>query len=119
MIAGNDVRNMKPEIKEILINKELIAVDQDPLGKEGTRVRKNGDSEVWARQLKDGSRAVVLFNRGLAPAEISVTWEEIGYPGHLRAEVRDLWAGKKLGNFHGSFSASVPFHDVAVIKVTP
>ncbi len=60
LIAGNDLRNMRPEIHDILTNKEVIAVDQDSLGREGERVRKNGDAEVWAKQLKDGSRAVSL-----------------------------------------------------------
>jgi len=72
LIAGNDLRNMSSEIKEILTNKEVIAVDQDALGVEGRRVRKDGDLEVWARPLKDGSRVVILFNRGSSEAEISV-----------------------------------------------
>src|SRR5260370_22501175 len=66
LMAGNDLAHMTPEILEILTNKEVIAVDQDPLGLEGRRVRKTGDSEVWAKQMKDGSRAVVLLNRGAA-----------------------------------------------------
>ena len=64
LIAGNDLRNMRPEIHDILTNKEVIAVDQDALGHEGERVANNGDFEVWAKQLKDGSRAVVLLNGG-------------------------------------------------------
>src|SRR6185503_16879271 len=72
LIAGNDVRQMTPEIKMILTNKELIAVNQDTLAKQGARVRKDGESEVWSKELKNGSRAVVLFNRGPAPAEITV-----------------------------------------------
>ena len=55
LIAGNDLRNMRPEIHDILTNKEVIAVDQDALGREGERVAKNGDWEVWAKQLKDGA----------------------------------------------------------------
>ena len=58
LIAGNDLRDMKPEIHDILTNKEVIAVDQDPLGSEGRRVRKDGDLEVWAKQMQDGSRGV-------------------------------------------------------------
>ncbi len=92
LMAGNDLKNMSAEIKEILTNKEVIAVDQDSLGMEGRRVSKNGDSEVWAKQMKDGSRAVVLLNRGVSEAEISVSWEDLGYPAHLSAAVRDLWA---------------------------
>ena len=64
LIAGNDVRSMTPEIKEILTNAEVIAVNQDKLGQEGRRVRKDGDVEVWSKAMADGSRAVILFNRG-------------------------------------------------------
>jgi alpha-galactosidase len=119
LIAGNDLKNMTPEIKEILTNKEVIAVNQDPLGMEGRRVKKNGDLDVWARQLKDGSRAVVLFNRGSVETEISVSWEELGYSGHLSAEVRDLWQKKDLGKVTGTFSAKVASHGVVMVKVTP
>ena len=119
LIAGNDLKNMTPEIKEILTNKEVIAVNQDPLGMQGRRVRKNGDSDVWAKQLKDGSRAVVLFNRGGSETEISVSWEELGYPAHLSGGVRDLWLKKDLGKFSGTFSAKVPSHGVVMVKVQP
>lgn len=119
LIAGNDLRNMSPEIKEILTNREVLAVNQDPLGAEGRRVWKNGDSEVWSKQMKDGSRAVILFNRGTVEAEINVTWEELGYPAHLSAAVRDLWEKKDLGNFTGKFSAKVTGHGVVMISVTP
>ena len=81
LIAGNDLRNMRPEIHDILTNKEVIAVDQDALGREGERVAKHGDLEVWAKQLKDGSRAVILLNRGSGEQQITVNWEDLGYPG--------------------------------------
>jgi alpha-galactosidase len=119
LIAGNDLKNMMPEIKEILTNKEVIAVNQDPLGMEGRRVKEKGDLDVWARQLKDGSRAVVLFNRGSAETEMSVSWEELGYPAHLTAQVRDLWQKKDLGKVSGGFSAKVASHGVVMVKVTP
>jgi alpha-galactosidase len=119
LMAGNDLKNMSPEIKEILTNKEVIAVDQDPLGREGRRVHKNGDLEVWAKQMGDGSRAVALLNRGASDADISVTWEDLGYPAHLPAAVRDLWARKDLGKSAGSFSAKVVSHGVVMIRVEP
>ena len=119
LIAGNDLKNMTPEIREILTNKEVIAVNQDPLGMQGRRVKKNGDADVWSKQLQDGSRAVILFNRGAAEAEISVAWAELGYPAHLQAAVRDLWQKKDLGKNAGSFSAKVPSHGVVMIKVAP
>jgi len=119
LMAGNDLKNMSPEIKEILTNKEVIAVDQDPLGMQGRRVRKNGDSEVWAKQLKDGSRAVVLLNRGASDAEISVSWGDLGYPAHLSAAVRDLWAKKDLGKSTAAFTVKVSSHAVTMLRVTP
>jgi alpha-galactosidase len=119
LIAGNDLRDMKPEIQEILTNKEVIAVNQDPLGRQARRVRKDGDLEVWAKPLKDGSRAVVLFNRGSAEQSISVAWEELGYPDHLNAGVRDLWQKKDLGKSTGKFSAAVASHGVVMVTVKP
>jgi len=119
LIAGNDVRSMSPEIREILTNAEVIAVDQDKLGQEGRRVRKDADLEVWAKTLADGSRAVILFNRGTADSKVSVTWDAIGYPAHLTAKVRDLWAHTDAGSFSGSYTANVPSHTVAMVKITP
>jgi alpha-galactosidase len=119
LIAGNDVRSMPPDIKEILTNKQVIAVDQDPLGMQGTRVSKAGELEVWAKQLKDGSRAVALLNRGANDESVAVTWEELGYPGHLSAEVRDLWTHKDDGKFTGRFEAKVPSDGVVMLKVMP
>jgi alpha-galactosidase len=119
LMAGNDLRDMKPEIQQVLTNKEVIAVNQDPMGRQGRRVRKDGDLEVWAKQMQDGSRAVVLLNRGAGEGEIGVSWQEIGYPSHLSAAVRDLWQAKELGSFKDRFSASVPSHTVVMIRVNP
>jgi alpha-galactosidase len=119
LLAGNDLRNMSPEIHDILTNKEVIAVDQDALGRQGRRVWKNGDLEVWAKQLQDGGRAVVLLNRGASEQPITVNWEQIGYPSHLSAAVRDLWAHKDLGKITGKFSAPVASHGVVMVRVKP
>ncbi len=119
LMAGNDLRSMSSETRDILTNKEVIAVNQDPLGRQGRRVWKDGDLEVWGKQLQDGSRAVVLLNRGSSSHEISVGWEQIGYPGHLSAAVRDLWAHKDLGRFTNKFSAPVESHGVVVVTVKP
>ena len=119
LIAGNDLRTMTPEIHDILTNKEVIAIDQDPLGRQGRRVWKDGDLEVWAKQLKDGDGAVILLNRGPSEQPITVSWPQVGYPDHLSAAVRDLWAHKDLGKFSGKFSATVASHGVVVVTVRP
>jgi alpha-galactosidase len=119
LIAGNDLKNMTPEIKEILTNKEVLAVDQDALGMQGRRTSKNGELEVWVKQLHDGSRAVVLFNRSASEAQISANWEELGYPSGLPAVVRDLWNKKDLGKFAGKFDAKVASHGVVIVRIMP
>lgn len=119
LIAGNDLKNMTPEIKDILTNKEVLAVDQDDLGMQGRRVSKNGDLEVWVKQLHDGSRAAVLFNRGTSGAEISASWEDLGYPSRLPAVVRELWNKKDLGVFTGKFNALVASHGVVMLRIMP
>ncbi len=73
LIAGNDLSAMTEETKAILLNKEVIAVDQDALGVQASRMVKDGDGEVWVRPLKGSGRAVALLNRGTALYEISVT----------------------------------------------
>ena len=95
LLAGNDISNMTADTKEILLNKDVIAIDQDPLGRQGHRVKKTGDLEVWSKQLQDGGRAVALLNRGPAAATISVAWTDIGYPDAISASVRDLWTKKE------------------------
>ena len=119
LMAGNDLRSMAPETKAILTNPEIIALDQDPLGKQGTKVRDDGEFEVWSKVLADGSRGVVLFNRGPSEARIAFSWTEIGYPARLSAKVKDLWLHKELGKFKGGFGATVPSHGVVVLRVEP
>ncbi|WP_263369015.1 glycoside hydrolase family 27 protein [Edaphobacter dinghuensis] len=119
LLAGNDIEHMSADTKEILLNKEVIAIDQDALGQQGRRVKKDGDLEIWSKQLADGGRAVALLNRSAAAANISVKWTDIGYPNTLSASVRDLWAKKDVGQKTGGYSAEVPSHGVVMIKVMP
>ena len=123
LLAGNDIAKMSPETRSILLNKEVIAVDQDPMGIQGHRIKQTGDAqtglEVWVKQMADGGRTVVLLNRSAAPAQIAATWPEIGYPADLAANVRDLWAAKDLGKLSGSYAATVPSHGVVMLRVKP
>ncbi len=117
LMLGNDVRDMTPEVYGILTNAEVIAVNQDPLGRQGRKVRDDGDLEVWSKELADGSRAVLLFNRSDGEAEIAFSWPEIGLPEYLSLKVRDLWEHEDKGSFDGSYSARVPSHGVVVLAV--
>jgi alpha-galactosidase len=119
LMAGNDIRTMSADIKEILTNKEVIAVDQDTMGRQGRRVKKDGDLEVWSKDLADGGRAVALLNRSESEATISAHWPDLGYPETLKATVRDLWLHKDLPSATGSLSASVPSHGVVLVRIKP
>jgi alpha-galactosidase len=119
LLAGNDISNMTAGTKEILLNKEVIAIDQDSLGQQGRRVKKTGDLEIWSKQLHDGGRAVALVNLGAAPEKIPVDWTDIGYPNDLSASVRNLWTAQNLPKQTGSFSAEVPSHGVVMVTIKP
>jgi len=117
LIAGNDLRSMSQATKDILMNAEVIAIDQDAAGKQGTRIRGEGGLEVWAKPLKQkGAVAVLLFNRGEAAADINANWGEVGLPSG-KAKVRDLWAHTDRGVFTDSFKANVSPHGVVMLKV--
>jgi alpha-galactosidase len=119
LMAGNDIAAMTPATRDILLNREVIAIDQDPAGIQGHRVRDDGDREVWVKPLADGGRAVVLFNRGEAPATIEARWPELGYPTGYRAAVRDLWGHRDLAPSRDRVAATVPAHGVVMLRVGP
>jgi len=89
LLAGNDVRKMSDDTRSILLNKEVIAVDQDPMGVQGHRADKSGDIEYYARPLNNGDMALVVVNRADAPSSVKLPWSEM----HIAegTNVRDLW----------------------------
>jgi alpha-galactosidase len=117
LIAGNDIRSMTQATKDILTAPEIIAVDQDSLGKQGVKVRDDGNSEVISKEMSGTNvRAVALLNRGSSAANITVNWSEIGLPSG-NAAVRDLWARVDRGTFNNSYTVSVPSHGTALLKI--
>ncbi|MBT0670773.1 glycoside hydrolase family 27 protein [Novosphingobium profundi] len=119
LIAGNDIANMDAATASILLNREVIAIDQDPLGRQGRRVRREGDGEVWVRTLANGERAALLFNRGEQPLRITLDWSLLDYAPETPLAVRDLWKQKDLGTERREWSAEVPAHDVVMIRLAP
>lgn len=116
LLAGNDLRSMSPETKELLMNAEVLAVDQDAKGVQGRRVWQEGPLEIWARPLADGSQAVGLFNRSESATKIALDFKSIGAP--TSAKLRDLLDHKDLGTMQNSYSADVPTHGVVLVKVS-
>lgn len=119
LMAGNDIAHMDESTRSILLNNEVIAIDQDRLGIQGRRVWKDGVRELWVKPLSGGARALLLFNRGDAPATIRATFEELGWPASLRARVRDLWTHKNARRWAGSIEATVEPHGVKMYRIEP
>ncbi len=94
-------------------------MDQEPPGTQARKGRHNGPLQVWMKPLADGSRAVILFNRGTEAGPITVPWEDIGFAPGGKAAVRDLWKKSDLGSFAGRFEVKVEPHDVVMVRVTP
>jgi alpha-galactosidase len=115
LIAGNDLTKMTPYTVEMLTNREVLDVDQDPLGKQGFRVAQEGPFEIWMKPMADGSKIVGLFNRQRTTEQMSVNFSQIGL--HGPAIVRDLWLKKDLGVVEDTFRAYVPRHGVVLVKI--
>lgn len=116
LIAGNDLRRMDEDTRAILLNREVIAVDQDGLGRQGERVRTEGPLELWAKPLESGARAIAIFNRGRSAMELQFSLNEVGFSGPVR--VRDLWLHQDLGIHSGELTVRVPKHGVAMWLVS-
>ena len=123
--GGNDLRTMTDDIRAILTNEEVIAVDQDVLGVQGTLVLDRGYGlQVWSKPLADGSVAAVIFNQSDEELDGYVRWRDVGLPPGP-ARVRDLWAHEDLGThsdtgvYEERFQKTVPPHDVVMLRLTP
>jgi alpha-galactosidase len=117
LIAGNDVRSMTAATNNILTNADVIAVDQDPLGIQGTPISTSTTLEVWSKKLSGtDTYAVVLFNRTTASADITVTWASLGLTTSS-ATVRDLWSHTDRASTPTQYTATVPSHGVVMLKV--
>ncbi|MEU6236364.1 NPCBM/NEW2 domain-containing protein [Kitasatospora sp. NPDC047058] len=118
LMIGTDLRTAEPETFEILTNADVIAVDQDPLGRQGSVVSSQNGLVVMSKPLADGSRAVTLTNEGSYDAVITTTAQTLGIGGATSYTVKDLWS-KQTGTSTGTVSATVPGHGTAMFRVTP
>ncbi|WP_250300549.1 MULTISPECIES: NPCBM/NEW2 domain-containing protein [unclassified Streptomyces] len=116
LLIGTDLRKASAETYDIVTNKEVIAVDQDPLGKQGKVLSSEGGRWVVAKEMADGSRAVALFNESDSPQRVSTTASAVGLPEASGYTERDLWQHKTY-NTAGSLSATVPAHGTVLLRV--
>jgi alpha-galactosidase len=123
LIMGNDITNaskFNQNVKNILLNKEVIAVDQDSAGIQGTKVKSTGELDLWCKPLgtKNGTtKAVALLNRNGSSASITVNFADIGVSGEVK--VRDLWEKTDKGKFTNSYTMTVPAHGTGMLKISP
>ena len=117
LIYSGDMTRLDPFTLNILCNAEVIAVDQDPLGRQARVLRQTPDEYVLVRELDDGSKAVGLFNLSPLPRKISISGTELGVRG--KQTIRDLWRQKNIGAFDKAFAAEVPDHGVVFVRLWP
>ena len=117
LLIGCDMTRLDPFTLSLLSNDEVLAVDQDPLGQQAKRMVKEGDLEIWAKDMADGSKTAGLFNRGEVKTTMTLRWADLGLTG--RQTVRDLWRQKDLGVFDQQFQVQVDRHGVALLKLMP
>jgi alpha-galactosidase len=118
LMAGNDVTAMPPVVRAILTDPDVIAIDQDPLGRQARRIRTDGKTDVWARPLADGSTAVALLNRTDTPTVTTTAADLAGAPESDSYALTDVWA-KTSTTTLGPISALVPPHGVVLYRIRP
>ncbi|CAN5560376.1 hypothetical protein BH20VER3_BH20VER3_06890 [soil metagenome] len=116
LLLGCDLEKLDPFTLGLLTNDEVLAVNQDALCRQATRVAGSGSGSVYAKPLEDGSWAVGLFNRGSKPARVAVRWSDLGLT--KSQVVRDLWRQRDLGTFEDRYEATVPGHGVKLVRVS-
>lgn len=128
LITGNDLRSMSDATREILTNEDVIAIDQDSLGIQGFKYRVEGELELWFKPLVEEDWAMLILNRGDEPADFTFDWDHESVVDELSGrdayfdkarvfEIRDLWTKASLGTTHRSLSATVPAHDVLMMRL--
>ncbi|WP_443043881.1 NPCBM/NEW2 domain-containing protein [Streptomyces sp. NBC_00322] len=118
LLIGSDLRSASAATLAILKNTDVIAVDQDSLGRQGTVVSSSGGLVVMSKPLADGGRSVTLTNETTSAKTLSTTADAIGIGGAASYVLEDLWS-KQTGTTTGAISASVPAHGTVMYRVTP
>jgi len=117
LLLGCPLDQLDDFTRNLLTNDEVLAINQDPLGKQATQISAQGTTQVLAKDLEDGSKAVGLFNTGSEPNAVQVTWEKLGVSG--KQKVRDLWRQKNIGTYKDGFEAVVRPHGVVLVRIQP
>jgi alpha-galactosidase len=115
LVIASDPRTLSETSMATLLDPDVLAINQDSLGRQATRVGEPGTTETWVKPLADGSVAVALLNRGAAPAEVSTTANAVGLQGS-RFEVKDAWSDA-MTESKGTLRSVVPAHGTTLLRV--
>jgi hypothetical protein len=116
LLLGCDLTRLDDFTINLLTNDEVLALDQDPLGKQAVPVYKSGNIQIWAKDLADGSRAIGIFNLGDSTEKVVVSLVDLGFKGkHM---LRDIWRQKNMGEFKDTYDTSISRHGVQLLKLT-
>jgi alpha-galactosidase len=119
LIISCDVRNMSTETKNILLNKDVIAIDQDPLGKQAFRVWRKDGVEAWKKPMEYGKIAIAFLNRNSTPESVSVPYEQLELEKEAAFDVYDVWKHEQVNQVTGSLSTRIISHETVVYVLTP
>jgi len=117
LILGSDPRALSAATISMLENRQVIAIDQDPLGTQGTLLKQSGSGQVLVKPLASGARAVALFNRGTSAQQITTTASAVGLPQARRYQVQNLWTNRTMTT-RSTISALVPADAVVLYRLT-
>jgi len=129
LMAGNNLRNMPEEITKILTNKEVIAIDQDPMGRQAMKWMDYGDLEIWLKPLENGDFAIGILNRGNEKILFDKSLQLTTYDSDFKPrsytyridenyEIRDLWNHKQWGDTKENFQTEVQSHELILLRLS-
>jgi alpha-galactosidase len=118
LMIGCDIRSMSSETAGLMMNTEVLAINQDPLGRQAARIKKTGSLEIWRKPLADGGMALALLNRGSSGAAIDFKAGEVGLLDGARGVIRDLWQHQDVADLQPAFSYEVHPHAAALLKLS-
>lgn len=117
LLAGNDLTTMSPETRDLLTNRDVIAIDQDKAGRQGDRVWVEGPLEMWVRPLADGGKAIAIFNRHPSAMSVEIDLARVGIRSNTKA--KDVWQGREVSALPMNYSANIPGHGVILLRTLP
>ena len=113
LLAGNDVRNMSADTRSILMNKDVIAIDQDPLGKQGQLALKRDDVDYWKRSLSGNGVTIAAVNRSNTAVSVKIPWKDLGIESPL--VFKDVWSGLDV-KAPSESTFTIPPHGVVLLR---